>query len=411
MAKKIFIYINIINNGVYMRIIFELNNSTSFNAKHKNILTTKTATSIAAITTCGLSALNVMSKKNTDDKLSTREALIESKLQESFKKRKTISVKTIAKELNIPLHLVITSLYRTKSNLRSLFDKVKNTSYLRKPSSNVNKEAALNIISSSKNYLTTSSSKTNDTYAEILGKKLDSLRLSQEEIDSLTDLYKLKPALADYILFSRSKSNKAGLISSNTVKSIIAAHEINQELTEELITDKTDLSAKYALRDVYKIVKINQMSEKLLEPAKNNATLVYKLATARMKNGKPRFGADDILQIVKSIKENPKITKYLIKQKNGILDYRFNGHQIRQLLITYEKFPNIVKYLINARYSISSKQPENKYTSFCIEKILDTLNGDDIDKIKMVKKLLDNNSKVSSSMILNEIEKYEECKN
>ena len=153
------------------------------------------------------------------------------------------------------------------------------------------------------------------------------------------------------------------------------------------------------------------MSEKLLEPAKNNATLVYKLATARMKNGKPRFGADDILQIVKSIKENPKITKYIIKQKNGILDYRFNGHQIRQLLITYEKFPNIVKYLINARYSISSKQPENKYTSFCIEKILDTLNGDDIDKIKMVKKLLDNNSKVSSSMILNEIEKYEECKN
>ena len=411
MAKNLFTYINIIN-GVKMKIISESDYPIAFYAKPKTKILKKTK-NLTAAAVGGLAVFNIAKNGNpgeNEEILNKRESLIKSKIEEHIRNKKTITVKSLANELNIPKHLVVTSLYRAKSNIRMLFDKVKNTAYMRKPSSEVNKEKAQDIIFSSKNYLTdTASRKIDKEYAENLGHKLDNLGFSEEELDGLTELYKLKPALADLILFTRTKSNKGGFISTGTMKAIVAAHEINQELTEELLSEKKPSGSVYALRDIYKIVKVNQMSEKLLEPAKKDATFVYELATARMKNNKPRFGAEDILQVLKSAKEKPVLTKLILKQKDGLQDFRFNGHQIRQLLETYEKYPTIVKQLIYARYSTSSDQPENRYTAFCIEKVLDTLNSDDIDKIRMVRKLMENNAKVSSSMILDAIEKYEEA--
>ena len=385
-----------------MKIISDPSIPVNFNAtSRKKFISSAKKLTAAAASGIGLYTINNKTGKTTELDVNMRETLIKSKIQENIEKKKTISVKSIAKELNIPIHLVITSLYRTKSNIRTLFDKVKNTSYLRKPTSYNNQKAAQEIVNASKSFLTTdSNTKFENVYASSLGRKLDILEISPNETEELKNLYEVKPALADAILFSRSKARKAGSISPNTMKAIVAAHEINQELTEELLFEK------YALRDVYKIVKVNQMSKKLLEPAKENATLVYELATVRMKNNKPRFGADDILQVIKSMKKEPEYTQLIMQQKNGLEDYRFNGHQIRLILSTYEKFPSIVNNLINACYNNSSTQAY-KYSSFCIEKILETLNGDDIDKIRMVKRILDSNQKNSSSIILEEIEKYE----
>ena len=424
MAKFLFTNIVINNSGENMKTIIDQNNFVVFNAKPKKTLIRKTkqiAAIAAGFATFNLSksskkdSFETKAKKSVNEEYSIpmREALIKSKIQENIEKKKTISVKSIANELNIPLHLVITSLYRTKSSVRSLFEKVKNTSYLKKPTSDTNKNAAQNIINASKNYLTTNSAlNVEDSYINTLGRKLDKLNFSPEEIEELTNLYKMKPALADAILFSRSKSKSSGLITPNTMKSIVAAHEINQELTEEIIYEKKPSGVSYALRDVYKIVKINQMSEKLLEPAKEDATTVYEFITARMKNGKPRFGAEDILQILKSLKENPEFTNYALNQKNGNLGYRFNGHQLRLVLKTYEKYPYLVSSLIKSQHKISPTQIEYKYSSYCIERILEALNGDDTEKIELVMNLLrdeniDKRKPTPSAAILAELEEYD----
>ena len=404
-----------------MKIISEPNNQITFNSVPKKQIIKKTK-QIAAIAS-GITMFNVSlngNKRNNkvnqtvdeDYNLTMREALIKSKIQENIEKKKTISVKSIAKELNIPLHLVITSLYRTKSNIRTLFDKVKNTSYLKKPTSDNNKNAANDIINASNTFLTTGMGyNVEDKYISTLGRKLDNLEFSKEDTEELKNMFELKPGLVDAILFSRSKSKKSGAITPNTMKAIIAAHEINQELTEDLLCEKKSSGSSYALRDIYKIVKVNQMSEKLLESAKEDATTVYSLAMARMKNGKPRFGAEDILQILKSLKESPDFTNIAINQKDGFVGYRFNGHQLRLVLKTYEKYPYLVSSLVKSEQKMSPYLTEYKYSAFCIEKILDTLNSDDDKKIKMVIELLKyDDTKFPSTKILSAIEKYEESK-
>ena len=416
MTKKIFTDINIYNGGVDMKTIFESDNSTAFNARQKNILVKKkkqiTAAVTAGIATLGLSAKRGGNTRCDELELSERENKIKSKIQEHIDNKKTLTVKNIAKELNIPIHLVVTSLYRTKSNLRSFFDKVKNTAYMKKPTSDTNKNAAQEMTNLSKNFLTDGKIYPFEAdYSDKLGRKLDQINMSKEEIDELKILYTTKPALADSILFSRSKSKKSGAVTANTLRAISTAHNINPELTEALVHTKKADGKFYSLREIVKIVKLNQISSSLLEPAKNDVTFIYSLANTKMKNGSPRFGANDILQIIKSMEKEPNFTNLVMNQKNGFIDYRFNGYQLRLILQAYDKYPHIVSHLINSQNVISPSQIEYKYPANCIEKILEILDGNDVDIAKKIIDIIRNEGSYYkndsiSSVIINTIEEY-----
>ncbi len=419
-TKKIFRDININNSGVNMKIVFESDNSTAFSAKQNNLLVKKqkqiTATVTAGITTLNLSTKRGGNTRCNELELSERENKIKSKIQEHIDNKKTLTVKNIAKELNIPIHLVVTSLYRAKSNLRNFFDKVKNTAYMRKPTSETNKNTAQEITTLSKNFLTDGKTYPFEAdYSDKLGRKLDQISMSKEELEELKVLYTTKPALADSILFSRSKSNKSGAVTANTLRAIAVAHDINPELTEILLNEKKADGKLYSLKEIVKIVKLNQISPSLLEPAKNNTTYIYSLANMKMRNGSQRFGAIDILQIIKSMEKEPKFTNLIINQKNGFTEYRFNGYQLRLILQAYEKYPHIISHLINSQNVISPSQIEYKYTAYCIEKILEILNGNDIDIAKKIINIIRNEesgykNESISSVIINAIEEYKAVK-
>ena len=104
-----------------------------------------------------------------------------------------------------------------------------------------------------------------------------------------------------------------------------------------------------------------------------------------------------------------------MNQKNGFVEYRFNGYQLRLILQAYENYPHIVSHLINSQNTISPSQLEYKYPAYCIEKILEILNGNDIDIAKKIINIIRNEesgykNESISSVIINAIEEYKAVK-
>ena len=388
-----------------MKIIYDSNGVINFHAKNDNKLLKKAAAvTVAAASVVGttvtitptLKAETNIEKINREAniKLMKRECLIESKIKESINSKSKITIKRLAKELNMPVHLVITSIYRAKSNLRHLFDIVKDTSYMRKPASDFGCEMAADIVNNSKSFMT-NNNKINieNAYIKNLGRKFDQLDCAEECKNDLRDFFQTKPALADLILFSRSKKD-AGLYSQSTIKSIMSAHDINPELTEKLTTEKKEDGHFYSLREIYKIVRINQLSPKLLDYAKKDANFVYALMIEKMSKEKTRYGVDDILQIMHSIQTDTDFATAVMNQKIGVKGSRFNGKQVRLILNLHEKYPYIVSDLITEKQLMSYGSNEYKYSACEVEKILEILDGGSDDKIRdIIFKLRENKIK------------------